>query len=60
MKRVKDQTPNEKVQLLIKLEKYHINQEEVIEKHIHQVDRNDNDNYIEHENEQFNHINLQL
>lgn len=57
--KVKDQTPNEKVQLLIKLEKYHnIDQEEVIEKHIHQVDRNDNDNYIEHENEQFNHINL--
>ncbi|MCG2223272.1 MobA/MobL family protein [Staphylococcus epidermidis] len=57
--KVKDQTPNEKVQLLIKLEKYHnIDQEEVIEKHIHQVDRNDNDNHIEHENEQFNHINL--
>ena len=30
--KVKDQTPNEKVQLLIKLEKYNnINQEEVIE-----------------------------
>ena len=57
--KVKDQTPNEKVQLLIKLEKYNnINQEEVIEKHIHQVDRNDNDNRLEHENEQSNHINL--
>ena len=57
--KVKDQTPNEKVQLLIKLEKYnHVDQEEVIEKHIHQVDRNDNDNHIEHENEPSNHINL--
>lgn len=57
--KVKDQTPNEKVQLLIKLEKYNnVDQEEVIEKHINQVDRNDNDNRIEHENEQSNHINL--
>ncbi|MCI2870260.1 MobA/MobL family protein [Staphylococcus hominis] len=57
--KVKDQTPNEKVQLLIKLEKYNnVDQEEVIEKHIHQVDRNDNDNHIEHENEPSNHINL--
>lgn len=57
--KVKDQTPNEKVQLLIKLEKYNnINQEEVIEKHIHQVDRNDHDNHLEHEDEQSNHINL--
>ena len=57
--KVKDQTPNEKVQLLIKLEKYnHVDQEEVIEKHINQVDRNDNDNRLEHENEQSNHINL--
>ena len=57
--KVKDQTPNEKVQLLIKLEKYnHVDQEEVIEKHINQVDRNDNDNHIKHENEQSNHINL--
>lgn len=57
--KVKDQTPNEKVQLLIKLEKYNnINQEEVIEKHIHQVDRNDYDNHLEHEDEQSNHINL--
>ncbi|WP_218086150.1 MobA/MobL family protein [Staphylococcus epidermidis] len=57
--KVKDQTPNEKVQLLIKLEKYnHVDQEEVIEKHINQVDRNDHDNRIEHENEQTNHINL--
>lgn len=57
--KVKDQTPNEKVQLLIKLEKYNnVDQEEVIEKHINQVDRNDNDNHIKHENEQSNHINL--
>ncbi|HEJ6847551.1 TPA: MobA/MobL family protein [Staphylococcus aureus] len=57
--KVKDQTPNEKVQLLIKLEKYNnVDQEEVIEKHINQVDRNDHDNRIEHENEQTNHINL--
>ena len=57
--KVKDQTPNEKVQLLIKLEKYnHIDQEEVIGKHINQVDRNDNDNHLEHEYEQSNHINL--
>ena len=57
--KVKDQTPNEKVQLLIKLEKYnHVDQEEVIEKHINQVDRNDHDNHLEHENEQSNHINL--
>lgn len=57
--KVKDQTPNEKVQLLIKLEKYNnVDQEEVIEKHIHQVDRNDHANHLEHEDEQFNHINL--
>ncbi|MCI2889653.1 MobA/MobL family protein [Staphylococcus hominis] len=57
--KVKDQTPNEKVQLLIKLEKYNnVDQEEVIEKHINQVDRNDNDNRIEHENEPSNHIHL--
>ena len=57
--KVKGQTPNEKVQLLIKLEKYHhVDQEEVIEKHIHQVDKNDNDNHLEHENEQTNHIHL--
>ena len=57
--KVKDQTPNEKVQLLIKLEKYHnVDQEEVIEKHIHQVDRNNDDNHLEHENEQLNHIKL--
>lgn len=57
--KVKDQTPNEKVQLLIKLEKYnHVDQEEVIEKHIHQVDRNNDDNHLEHENEQSNHIHL--
>ncbi len=57
--KVKDQTPNEKVQLLIKLEKYnHVDQEEVIEKHIHQVDINNDDNHLEHENEQSNHINL--
>lgn len=57
--KVKDQTPNEKVQLLIKLEKYnHIDQEEVIEKHIHQVDRNEDDNHIEHEYEQSNYIDL--
>ena len=57
--KVKDQTPNEKVQLLIKLEKYNnVDQKEVIEKHINQVDRNDNDNRIEQENEQSNHINL--
>lgn len=56
---VKDQTSNEKVQLLIKLEKYnHIDQEEVIEKHIHQVDRNEDDNHIEHEYEQSNYIDL--
>jgi hypothetical protein len=36
----------------------HVDQEEVIEKHINQVDRNDHDNRIEHENEQTNHINL--
>lgn len=57
--KVKDQTPNEKVQLLIKLEKYNnVDQKEVIEKHINQIDRNDNDNHIEHENEPSNHINL--
>lgn len=57
--KVKNQTPNEKVQLLIKLEKYnHVDQEEVIEKHIHQVDRNDDDNHFEHEYEQLNRINL--
>lgn len=57
--KVKDQTSNEKVQLLIKLEKYNnVDQEKVIEKHINQVDRNDNDNRLEHENEQSNHINL--
>lgn len=57
--KVKDQTPNEKVQLLIKLEKYNnVDQKEVIEKYINQIDRNDNDNHIEHENEQSNHINL--
>ncbi|WHI80286.1 MobA/MobL family protein (plasmid) [Staphylococcus hominis] len=57
--KVKGQTSNEKVQLLIKLEKYNnVDQEEVIEKHINQVDRNDNDNRIEHGNEQSNHINL--
>ncbi|MCG1250113.1 MobA/MobL family protein [Staphylococcus epidermidis] len=57
--KVKDQTPNEKVQLLIKLEKYNnIDQEKVIEKHINQVDRNNNDNHLEHEYEQSNHINL--
>lgn len=57
--KVKDQTTNEKVQLLIKLEKYnHVDQEEVIEKHINQVDRNDNDNRLEYEYEQSNHINL--
>lgn len=57
--KVKDQTPNEKVQLLIKLEKYnHVDQEEVIEKHINQVDRNDNNNRLEHEYEQSNHIHL--
>lgn len=57
--KVKGQTSNEKVQLLIKLEKYnHVDQEEVIEKHIHQVDRNNDDNHLEHENEQSNHIHL--
>lgn len=57
--KVKDQTPNEKVQLLIKLEKYNnVDQKEVIEKHINQVDRNDHDNHNEHENEQSNHIHL--
>lgn len=57
--KVKDQTPNEKVQLLIKLEKYHhVDHEEVIEKHINQVDRNDNDNHPKHEYEQSNHIHL--
>ncbi|TBW86398.1 MobA/MobL family protein [Staphylococcus hominis] len=57
--KVKDQTSNEKVQLLIKLEKYHhVDQEEVIEKHIHQVDRNDNDKHFEHEYEPSNYINL--
>ena len=57
--KVKDQTPNEKVQLLIKLEKYNnVDQKEVIEKHINRIDINDNDNHIEHENEQSNHINL--
>ena len=57
--KVKDQTPNEKVQLLIKIEKYNnVDQEKVIEKHINQVDRNDNDNHLEYENEQSNHINL--
>ncbi|MGW9989399.1 MobA/MobL family protein [Staphylococcus hominis] len=55
--KVKDQAPNEKVQLLIKLEKYHnIDQEEVIERHINQVDRNDDDNHLEYG--QLNHINL--
>ena len=57
--KVKDQTPNQKVQLLIKLEKYHhVDQEKVIEKHIHQVDRNDNDKHFEHEYEPSNYINL--
>ena len=57
--KVKDQTPNEKVQLLIKLEKYHnIDQEDVIEKHIQQVDRNDNDNHLEHDYEPSHHIHL--
>lgn len=57
--KVKDQTPNEKVQLLIKLEKYHhVDQKEVIEKHINRVDRNDHDNHLEHEYEQSNHIHL--
>lgn len=57
--KVKDQTPNEKVQLLIKIEKYnYVNQEEVIEKHIHQVDRNDDDTHLEHEYKQANHIHL--
>ncbi|MGW9965553.1 MobA/MobL family protein [Staphylococcus hominis] len=55
--KVKDQAPNEKVQLLIKLEKYHnVDQEEVIERHINQVDRNDDDNHLEYG--QLNHINL--
>ncbi|MDS5512254.1 MobA/MobL family protein, partial [Streptococcus pneumoniae] len=57
--KVKDQTPNEKVQLLIKLEKYnHVDREDIIEKHIYQVDRNDHDNHLEHEYEQSNHIHL--
>ncbi|TBW86537.1 MobA/MobL family protein [Staphylococcus hominis] len=57
--KVKDQTPNEKVQLLIKLERYnHVEQEEVIEKHINQVDSNDHDNHLEHNYEQSNHIHL--
>ena len=57
--KVKDQTPNEKVQLLIKLEKYnHVDQEEVIEKHVNQVDKNNNDNHLEHEYGQSNHIHL--
>lgn len=57
--KVKNQTPNEKVQLLIKIEKYdNVDQKEVIEKHINQMDRNDNDSHIEHENEQSNHIHL--
>ena len=57
--KVKDQTPNEKVQLLIKLEKYNnMDQEEVIEKHIIQVDRIDNENRHEYENDTSNHINL--
>ncbi len=57
--KVKDQIPNEKVQLLIKLEKYqHVNQEDVIEKHIHQVDRNDDDNHLEHEYKLSHHIHL--
>ncbi|MGW9876543.1 uncharacterized membrane protein YgaE (UPF0421/DUF939 family) [Staphylococcus epidermidis] len=57
--KVKDQTTNEKVQLLIKLEKHnHIDQEEVIEKHINQVDRNDDYNHLEHEYEQSSYINL--
>ncbi|MEB5794006.1 MobA/MobL family protein [Staphylococcus hominis] len=57
--KVKDQTPNEKVQLLIKLERYnHVEQEEVIEKHINQVDSNDHDNHLEHDYEQSNHIHL--
>ena len=55
--KVKDQTTNEKVQLLIKLEKHnHIDQEEVIEKHINQVDRNDDYNHLEHEYEQSSYI----
>lgn len=57
--KVKDQTPNEKVQLLIKLEKYNnVDQEEVIEKHVNQVDKNNNDNHLEHEYRQSNHIHL--
>ncbi len=57
--KVKDQTPNEKVQLLIKLEKYnHVDQEEVIEKHINQVDRSDHDNHLEHDYEPSHHIHL--
>ena len=57
--KVKDQTPNEKVQLLIKLEKYnHVDREDIIEKHIYQVARNDHDNHLEHEYEQSNHIHL--
>ncbi|MCI2928332.1 MobA/MobL family protein [Staphylococcus hominis] len=57
--KVKDQTPNEKVQLLIKLEKYnHVDREDIIEKHIYQINRNDHDNHLEHEYEQSNHIHL--
>lgn len=57
--KVKDQTPNEKVQLLIKLEKYNnVDQGEVIEKHINQVDRNDNDSRFEDQYAQSNYINL--
>ena len=57
--KVKDQSPNEKVQLLIKLEKYHhVDQEDVIEKHIHQVDRSDHDNHLEHDYEPSNYIDL--
>ncbi|WP_369352397.1 MobA/MobL family protein [Staphylococcus epidermidis] len=57
--KVKKQTPNEKVQLLIKLGKYHyVDQEKVIERHINQVDINDHDNHFENEYEQSNHIHL--
>ena len=57
--KVKDQPPNEKVQLLIKLEKYNnVDQKEIIEKHINQVDRNDHDNHLEHDYEPSNYIDL--
>lgn len=57
--KVKDQTPNEKIQLLIKLEKYNnVDQEEVIEKHINQMDITDINNRLEYKYEQSNHINL--